>query len=206
MPSEKLSSAGETLHLRHHLLLTVTDTSCHKHQRSSSASLPAVCLTDSFILHYIIFSASLSSSCVTSLCASFPVFHSTFPSFLIFLPASTFSPVMHRCRGHLLCPSLFMIPAFSTLAQKDTSMKYSPAQLAVKWFSQACLCCICDPYPLFSCLHWSYLICLLLSGTKHGIPAACYSLSLLVPVISSSCWERTADAHLLHRFGSQRLS
>lgn len=204
MLSEKLSSAEETLHLRNLLLLAVTDTSCHKHQRSSSATLPAACLTVSFILHYIIFSTSLSSSCVTSLCASFPVFHSAFPSFLIFLPASRFSSVMHCCRGHLLCPSLFMIPSFGTLAQKDTSMKYSPAQLAVKWFTQACLSCICDLYPVFSCLHWSYLICLVLSGTKHGIPAACYSLSLLVPVISSSCWEWMADAHLLHC--SQRLS
>ncbi len=205
MPSEELSSTGESLHLRH-LLLTVTDTSCHRTPAFFPCQPPR-CLTDSLILHYILFCTSLFSHLPAShlsLCL-FSCFHSSFLPHLIFMPASTSSPVMHCCRGHLLCPSLFMIPTFSTLAQKDTSMKYSPVQLAVKWFTQTCLSCVCDLYPLFSCLHWSYLICLLLSGTKHGIPAACYSMLLLVLVIYNSCWERTADAHLLHHFGLQRL-
>ncbi len=184
---------------------------CNRYQLSQNPAFfpcqPPRCLTDSLILHYILFCTSLFSHLPAShlsLCL-FSCFHSSFLPHLIFMPASTSSPVMHCCRGHLLCPSLFMIPTFSTLAQKDTSMKYSPVQLAVKWFTQTCLSCVCDLYPLFSCLHWSYLICLLLSGTKHGIPAACYSMLLLVLVIYNSCWERTADAHLLHHFGLQRL-
>lgn len=175
---------------------------CNRYQLSQNTSvlpLPASPLSDRFShppLYPLLYFCTL---------CFFSCFHCSFLPHLIFLPASTSSAVMHCCRGHLLCPSLFMIPTFSTLAQKDTSMKYSPAQLAVKWFTQTCLSCVCDLYLLFSCLHWSYLICLLLSGTKHGIPAVCYSMSLLVLVIYSSCWERTADAHLLHHFGLQML-
>lgn len=65
MPSEELSSTGESLHLRH-LLLTVTDTSCHKTPAFFPCQPPR-CLTDSLILHYILF-------CTSVLCASFPVF------------------------------------------------------------------------------------------------------------------------------------
>lgn len=136
---------------------------CNRYQLSQTPAFflcqPPRCLSDRFFhppLYHFHYITSLSSSCVTSLCASFPVFHSAFPSFLIFLPASTFSPVMHCCRGHLLCPSLFMIPAFSTLAQKDTWMKYSPAQLAVKWFTRLV-------YPAYvTCTHCSHVCTVLI--------------------------------------------
>lgn len=114
----------------------------HCNQLSPNSSPPTVWLfLLSSSLSFTLYFASLSSCCVVYLCSPFPVFFFFFAQLLlprlIFLPASTSSPVMLCCRGHLLCPSLFMIPA-----QKDTSMKYSPAQLAVKWFTQACLSCV----------------------------------------------------------------
>ncbi len=112
-----LQQEKKSLHLRH-ILLTVTDTSCHKTPVFFPCQPPR-CLTDSLILYYILFCTSLFSllpESHLSLCL-FSCFHSSLLPHLIFLPASTSSPVMHCCRGHLLCPSLFMIATFSTLAQ-----------------------------------------------------------------------------------------
>lgn len=168
MPSEELSSTGEeSLHLRH-ILLTVTETSFHKTPVFFPCQPPR-CLTDSLILYYILFCTSLFSHLPEShlsLCL-FSCFHSSFLPHLIFLPASTSSPVMHCCRGHLLCPSLFMIPTFSTLAQKDTSMKYSPACCKVVYPYLFILCMWPVPAVLMSALVLSNLPASFWHQTRH---------------------------------------